>query len=107
VKESGNGLFQSSVFSLNVCLSVYLWIYSPCGPWPLFQFLNVYTVGRTLWAVDQPVAKLLPTHRTTQTQNKRRQTSIPSVGFEPTIPVFERAKTVHALDRPATVTGGR
>jgi hypothetical protein len=27
------------------------------------------------------------------------------VGFEPTIQVFERAKTVHALDRKATVTG--
>jgi hypothetical protein len=25
------------------------------------------------------------------------------VGFEPTIPVFERVKTVHALDRAATV----
>jgi hypothetical protein len=25
------------------------------------------------------------------------------VGFEPTIPVFERAKTVHALDSAATV----
>jgi hypothetical protein len=38
-------------------------------------------------------------------QNKRTETSIPQVGFEPTIPVFERAKTVHALDRSATVTG--
>jgi hypothetical protein len=27
------------------------------------------------------------------------------VGFEPTTPVFERAKTVHDLDRAATVTG--
>jgi hypothetical protein len=27
------------------------------------------------------------------------------VGFEPTIPVFERTKTVHALDRAATVIG--
>jgi hypothetical protein len=27
------------------------------------------------------------------------------VGFEPTIPASERAKTVHALDRSATVTG--
>jgi hypothetical protein len=27
------------------------------------------------------------------------------VGFEPTIPAFERAKTVHALGRAATVTG--
>jgi hypothetical protein len=30
---------------------------------------------------------------------------MPCVGFEPTIPVFERAKRVHALDRVATVTG--
>jgi hypothetical protein len=27
------------------------------------------------------------------------------VGFEPTIPASERAKTVHALDRSATVIG--
>jgi hypothetical protein len=30
---------------------------------------------------------------------------MPQVRFEPTIPVFERAKTVHALDRAATVIG--
>jgi hypothetical protein len=29
---------------------------------------------------------------------------MPCVGFEPTIPASERAKTVHALDRAATVT---
>jgi hypothetical protein len=27
------------------------------------------------------------------------------MGFEPTDPVFERAKTVHAFDRAATVIG--
>jgi hypothetical protein len=27
------------------------------------------------------------------------------MGFEPTIPVFKRAKTFHALDRAAIVTG--
>jgi hypothetical protein len=27
-------------------------------------------------------------------------------GFEPTIPVFKRAKTVHALNRAATLIGG-
>jgi hypothetical protein len=27
------------------------------------------------------------------------------VGLQPTIPVFERAKTVHALDRAAVVIG--
>jgi hypothetical protein len=26
---------------------------------------------------------------------------MPGMGFEPTIPVFERAKTLHALDRAA------
>jgi hypothetical protein len=51
------------------------------GPCPLFQFLN---------PVDgQPVGRPLPTHRTTQTQNKRTEASMPRVGFEPTTPVFE------------------
>jgi hypothetical protein len=67
------------------------------GPWPLLQFRNLfYTDGRTPWTSNQPVARPLPTHRTTQTQNKRThtQTSMPRVGFEPTIPASERAKTV-------------
>jgi hypothetical protein len=69
------------------------------------SFLILYTVGRTPWTGDQPVARPLPTHRTTQIQNKRRQTSMPRVEFEPTIPAFERTKTVHTLDRAATVIG--
>jgi hypothetical protein len=28
---------------------------------------------------------------------------MPRVGFEPTIPAFEQAETVHALDRAVTV----
>jgi hypothetical protein len=32
-----------------------------------FSFLILYTVGRTPWTGDQPVATLLPTHRTTHT----------------------------------------
>jgi hypothetical protein len=42
--------------------------------------------------------------RTTQTQNtsKRTQTSVSRVGTESTTPVFERAKTVHALHLAAT-----
>jgi hypothetical protein len=75
------------------------------GPLSLCSFLILYTISRTPWTGDQPVATPLPTHRTTQTQNKRTQTSIPWLGFEPTIPAFERAKTVHALDRAATVIG--
>jgi hypothetical protein len=30
---------------------------------------------------------------------------MPRVGFEPTIPAFERAKIFHSLDRTATVIG--
>jgi hypothetical protein len=38
---------------------------------------------------------------TTQTRIKRKQTSMPQVGFEPTIGVPERARTYHTLDRRA------
>jgi hypothetical protein len=38
-----------------------------------------------------------------QTRSKHRQTSMPRVGFEPRIPVLERAKTFHTLDRVATL----
>jgi hypothetical protein len=45
------------------------------GPRPLIQFRNhFYTDGRTPWTSDQPVARPLPKHRTTQTQNKRIHT---------------------------------
>jgi hypothetical protein len=52
---------------------------------------------------DQPIARLLPAHTTAQKQHKRTQTSMPQVGFEPTIPMSEWVKTVHALDHMATV----
>jgi hypothetical protein len=54
-----------------------------------------------MWGIT--VARLLPTHGTTQTLNKCTQTSMPRVGFEPKVPVSKQAKTVHALDRAATV----
>jgi hypothetical protein len=54
---------------------------------------------------DQPVARPIPTHRTTQIQNKRTQTTMPQVGLESTIPSFDRAKTVYILECAATVIG--
>jgi hypothetical protein len=84
--------------------SIYLWLYSPLlDLGRFFSFLILYTVGRTPSTGDQPVARPLPTHRTTQTQNKRTQTSMPWVGFEPTIPEFEWTKTVYGLDHAAIV----
>jgi hypothetical protein len=59
-----------------------LWLYSPLDFDRFFSFLIVYTVGRTPWTGDQPDARPLPTHRITQTQNKRTQTSMPWMGFE-------------------------
>jgi hypothetical protein len=41
------------------------------GPWHLLYFRNfIYTDRRTPWTSDQPVARPLPTHSTTQTQKK-------------------------------------
>jgi hypothetical protein len=38
-------------------------------------------------------------------QSKHTQTSMPRVGFPPTIQLFERVNAVHALDREDTVIG--
>jgi hypothetical protein len=59
-------------------------------------------VGLILWGISPSQGHYQ--HRT-QPQNKCTQTSMLWVGFEPKIPAFERAKTVHALDRAATVIG--
>jgi hypothetical protein len=65
------------------------------------QFLNLrHSVGLLGRVVSPSEGRYL-----TQTQNKHRQASMPRVRFEPTIPGFERAKIVHALDRAATVIG--
>jgi hypothetical protein len=84
-------------------LSIYLSIYLSMALQPFVglgrsvSFLILYTVGRTPWTWEQSVASPLPTHRTTRTYNKRTQTSMPRVGFEPTSPAFERAKTIWSV----------
>jgi hypothetical protein len=65
----------------------------------LTRFLSFLIYTQSVGLLRKP----LPTHRTAQPQNKHTQTSMPRVAFEPTIPVFERTKTVHASDRAATV----
>jgi hypothetical protein len=81
-----------------------LWFYIPRGSWSLFQFLNLYTVGRTPWTGNQPVSRPI-LHTGQHKQNKCTQIYMPQVGFEPMFPMFERAKTFHALDRGAIVFG--
>jgi hypothetical protein len=60
------------------------------------QFLNLRHSEGLLGRVISPSQGRYQT----QTQNKRTQTSMPWVRFEPTIPAFERAKTVWHSDRP-------
>jgi hypothetical protein len=103
-KDSKLALLESCIplrinFSTpSMLYSILLPLYSPLlGLGRSFKFL-IYTQSvRTHWKRDQPVARSLPTHRTTQTQNKHTQTSMTRVGFKPKTPVFERAKTVHAF----------
>jgi hypothetical protein len=71
-----------------------------------FSFLiHTQSVGLLERGISPSQGRYLPTE-----QHKHRinaQTSMLRVGFEPTIPVFERAKTVHALHRAAAGIGSR
>jgi hypothetical protein len=77
-------------------------LYSPLvGLGRFLNLLILYTIGKIPWTGDQPIARSLPTRRTTQTE--QTQTSMPRVGLEPTTPAFDWEKTVYALDRAVTV----
>jgi hypothetical protein len=70
------------------------------GPWPLLQFRNLFYTDAKTHRTSESQGRYLHTG-----QRKHRinaQTSMPRVGFEPTSPASERAKTVYALDREAT-----
>jgi hypothetical protein len=91
----GVAIFYSATHSF-IHSFIQQWLYSPLlDPGRFFCFLILYTVGRTSWTGNLPIARPLPTHRTAQ--NKRMQTSMCRVGLEPTTPVLELVKTVHAF----------
>jgi hypothetical protein len=85
------------------------WLYSPLGPWPLF--FSFMIILQTVGLLGRVISSSQGDLSLNTGQHKHRikaytyKTSMPYVGSEPTIPAFERAKTVHALDRSATVTG--
>jgi hypothetical protein len=54
------------------------------GPWPLLQFLDPIHSRYDSLDGDQPVARPLFTHRTTQTQNKRTQYRHPCLEWDST-----------------------
>jgi hypothetical protein len=75
------------------------------GPWGrFFSFFNPIPIVRTPWTGISP-SQGSYLHTEQHEQNKRTQTSMTRVRFEPTTPAFKWAKTVHALDRTATVIG--
>jgi hypothetical protein len=67
----------------------------------LLQFLNL---RQSVGLLGRGISPLQDRYLT-QTQNKHQQTSKPWMEFEPTIPVFERVKAFHDLDRAAPVLG--
>jgi hypothetical protein len=73
-----------------------IYLYSPLFDLGrFFSFLILYTVGRTLGrGISTSQGRYLRTEQ---------HTSMPRVGFEPTIPAFELKKTVDAQDRVATM----
>jgi hypothetical protein len=81
------------------------WLYSPLGPLPLiFSFMIILqTVGLPGRVISSSQGLYLNTGQYKHRINTYTyQTSVPYVGFGPTIPASERAKTVHALARWAT-----
>jgi hypothetical protein len=67
-----------------------------------FAFLGLLGMVMSL---SQGLYLYTNTEKRTHTHTHKHYTSMPWVGFVPTIPASERAKTVHDLDGSATVTG--
>jgi hypothetical protein len=79
-------------------------------PWALASAFSFMIILLTVGLLGRVISSSQGLYLNTG-QHKHRiniythQTSMPCVRFEPTIPASERAKTVHALNRSATVTG--
>jgi hypothetical protein len=83
---------------------IHQWFYNPLlVPGLFFSCVIFFTqpVGLLGRMISSSQGRYLPTEQ--HKENKRTQTSMPQLEFEPTIPGFELAKTVHALDWVATM----
>jgi hypothetical protein len=78
--------------------------------WALASFFSFMIILQTVELLGRVISSSQGLYLNTG-QHKHKvntytlQTYMPFVGFEPTIPASERAKTVRVLDRSATVTG--
>jgi hypothetical protein len=71
----------------------------------LLWILAAFSVSKSIQSVGLLGRGISPSQGRYVHTEQHKQTSMTWVGLEPTIPVFLRAKTVHALDRAATVIG--
>lgn len=84
------------------------WHIGPSGLLPselICNYGSYWQLVELLGREIRPSPRSLPTHRTTPTQKKLWRKYMPGVGFELTIPLFERAKKFLATDRAAAVMG--
>jgi hypothetical protein len=65
-----NILFEVINYFFTVLISFFSGSTVPLGPGLCFQFHDHFTNGRTPWTNDKLVARPLPKHKTTQTQNQ-------------------------------------
>jgi hypothetical protein len=110
-------LSQESIWTVKVHSFIHSLVHISCcflwsikHPWNAsfhFSFVIFCIDDRTPWMRDQPVARTPPTH-TGQHKHRIGANIHASIGIQPTTPVFERSKKVHAFDRvplwSATVT---
>jgi hypothetical protein len=76
----------------------------PFGPWPLFQFLNpIHSRKDSLDGGSARRKAATYTQNNTNRINAHRHSCLEWDSNSQTTPVFERAKTVHALDGAANV----
>jgi hypothetical protein len=90
--------------SIIISLSIPLIPYSYSVEVSIFS-LDLYTIGGTPWTSDRPVARSLPKYRNPRSQRPSEDSScLRPLGYCDRL-AFEWTKTVHALDRSATVIG--
>jgi hypothetical protein len=98
-----------NILSYGICDNFFTGSAALLGRWPLlFSFLIIFLqrVGLLGRVISSSQCLYLNTGQYKHIINVYTyQTFMPWVGFDPTIPASEREKTVHALDRAATVTG--
>jgi hypothetical protein len=101
-------LLQRFLYTNSEYIFFFHWLYSPLGPRPLF--FSFMIILQMVGLLGRVISSSQDLYINTGQQRHRintytHHTSMPYVGFEPTIPASERAKTAHVLDRSATVTG--